>query len=66
MDSSLQLAGNQTEEGQTSQQSTNTVLRNQWDHAVEMHTDILGRGGGMDIFNTSSDDFSKYLDMGSQ
>lgn len=66
VDNSLQLAANQTEEGQTSQQSTNTVLRNQWDHAVEMHTDILGRGGGMDIFNTSSDDFSKYLDMGSQ
>lgn len=63
----LQLAGNQREEfeaGEASQESTNATLRNQWEHAVQMGEEVLGRG--MDFFNTSSDDLSNFLDMGSQ
>lgn len=66
VDNPLRLAGIQTGDGETSQQSTNTTMRNQWDQAVQMNNDILGRGGGMDFCYNPGDDFSKYLNMGSQ
>lgn len=56
-----QLAGNQGEDfgpGQTSQESTNTTMRNQWDHAVQVGDEMLG------IFSSAGEDLSKYLDMG--
>lgn len=63
----LQLAGNQGEgfdADQASQESTSTALRNQWEHAVQVSDEMLGRG--MEFFNNSGDDLSKYLNMGSQ
>lgn len=48
-----------------SEQSTNTMLRNRWEHAVQMGEEMMR---GMDFFNAqaSGDDLSKFLSMDSQ
>lgn len=43
--------------GEPSQVSTNTTMRNQWDHAVQVSDEMLG------IFSNPGDDLSSYLDM---
>ncbi|KAJ4415418.1 hypothetical protein N0V82_007357 [Gnomoniopsis sp. IMI 355080] len=54
-----------TEDDQVSQQSTNTMNRNRWEHAVQVGEEMMR---GMDFFNTqaSGDDLSKFLNMDSQ
>lgn len=50
-----------------SQQSTNSMMRNRWEHAVQVGDEMIMRG--MDFFNGgqgSGDDLSKYLNMDSQ
>lgn len=54
------------EDTDASQQSTNTMMRNRWEHAVQVGEEMMR---GMDFFNTqgsSSDDLSKFLNMDSQ
>lgn len=48
-----------------SQQSTNTMMRNRWEHAVQVGDEMMR---GIDFFNTqgSGDDLSKFLNMDSQ
>lgn len=53
------------EDTEVSQQSTNTIMRNRWEHAVQAGEEMMR---GMDFFNTqaSGDDLSKFLNMDSQ
>lgn len=54
------------EDTDASQQSANTMMRNRWEHAVQVGEEIMR---GMDFFNTqgsSGDDLSKFLNMDSQ
>lgn len=54
------------EDAGASQQSTNTMMRNRWEHAVQVGDEMMMRG--MDFFNGqgSGDDLAKYLNMDSQ
>lgn len=61
VDDQIQISGNQAHEfgsEVTSQESANTTMRNQWEHAVQSSDEMLQRG--MEFFN------NPYLDMGSQ
>lgn len=54
------------EDPDVSQQSTNTIMRNRWENAVQAGEEMMR---GMDFFNTqgsSGDDLSKFLNMDSQ
>lgn len=66
-EATLHLSGNQVGGFGTermTQESTNTAMRNQWEQAVHVGDDILGRN--MDFFNNSGDEISKFLNMDSQ
>lgn len=55
------------EDAGVSQQSSNTMMRTRWEHAVQVGDEMMMRG--MDFFNgqgSSGDDLAKYLDMNSQ
>lgn len=53
------------EDAEASQESTNTMMRNRWEQAVQVGDEMMR---GMDFFNTqgSGDELSKFLNMDSQ
>lgn len=55
------------DDGRVSQHSTSAMMRNRWEHAVQVGDEMMMRG--MDFFHGgqgSGDDLSKYLNMDSQ